>query len=218
MKPELDRVKNDLETMQKAIGLPSFGREWLQWLKRDTWLNLWWCLPGFILIASAALPVENTKKFLGLAIAQWVGLLVCAVLVGMLLAWGRITRNEARPAGLLREYKRLNTQGSWFLPAFLVQFALYLVWGRQHHIDPQAFMAGMWLLCGSAVLMLAVFTKAWVYLGWAIPFVIFGLCQPLIQGRSGGLWMGLMFIGAAFLCSVIQVWQVRGMERQNDAY
>jgi hypothetical protein len=216
MKPELDRVKNDLETMQKAMGLAAMGRECIAWLKRDSWLNLWWCLPGAILIASAAMPLDNTKKFLGLVPAQWVGLVVVAVLIGMLVAWGRITRNEARPAGLLREYKRANAQGSWFLPVFLAQFVLYLVWGRQHHIEGQAFMAGLWLLCGSAVLMLAVFTRAWVFLGWAIPFVIFGLCQPLIQGRWSGLWLGTMFIVAALLCSVIQVWQARGMERQND--
>ena len=148
---------------------------------------------------------------------QWVGLLVAAVMLGMLFAWGKITRSAARPARLLREYRRVNTQGSWFLPAFLAQFALYLVWGKQYHIEGQAFMAGMWLLCGCSVLMLAVFTKAWVFLGWAIPFLVFGLCQQLIRGHSSGLWLGVMFIVAAFLCSVIQAWQVRGMEKQNDA-
>ena len=216
MKRELDRVKNDLATMQKAMGLAAMGRECIAWLKRDSWLNLWWCLPGAILISSALMPLDEGKRFWGLVAAQWVGILVAAVLVGMLVAWGRITRNEARPAGLRREYKRANAQGSWFLPVFLAQFALYLVWGRQHHIEGEAFMAGMWLLCGSAMLMLAVFTKIWVFLGWAIPFVIFGLCQPLIHGRWGGLWLGTMFIVAALLCSVIQIWQVRGMERQND--
>ena len=119
MKPELDRVKNDLETMQKAIGLAAMGRECIAWLKRDSWLNLWWCLPGAILIASALMPLDEGKRFWGLMAAQWVGILVVAVLIGMLVAWGRITRNEARPAGLLREYKRANAQGSWFLPVFL---------------------------------------------------------------------------------------------------
>jgi hypothetical protein len=54
MKPELERVKQDVETIQKAMGLtPAMGREWIQWMKRDNWLSLWWCLPGVILIASA---------------------------------------------------------------------------------------------------------------------------------------------------------------------
>ena len=58
MKQELNRVKNDVETMQKAMGLaPSMGQDWIQWMKRDRWFSLWWCLPGFILIAAAAVAI-----------------------------------------------------------------------------------------------------------------------------------------------------------------
>ena len=79
MKPELDRVKNDLDTMQKALGLaPSLGRDWIQWMKRDRWFGLWWCLPGIILIAAAVLPFDHAKRYLGLVIDQWAGLLVAA--------------------------------------------------------------------------------------------------------------------------------------------
>ena len=47
MKQELERVKNDVETIQKALGLPaSFPREWIQWMKRDQWFSLWWCCPA----------------------------------------------------------------------------------------------------------------------------------------------------------------------------
>jgi hypothetical protein len=218
MKSDLDRVKNDLETMQKALGLtPSFGHDWLHWLKRDNWLNLWWCLPGVILIAASMLPLDDSRKFLGLVAGQWVGLLVTGVLLGMLVFWGKLMKSDARPPEVVREYKRINAQGSWFLVGFLVQFVLYLVWGKQHDIGPQAFMAGIWLLSGSSVLLLAVVTKAWVFLGWAVPLLAFGLCQPLLQGRSGGLWLGLMFIVAAVLCSIIQASQFRAMEKQHVA-
>ena len=75
MKPELDRVKNDLETMQKAIGLTSPpARDWIHWLNRDKWLNFWWCVPGLMLIAAALTPLDDTRKFLGLVASQWVGL------------------------------------------------------------------------------------------------------------------------------------------------
>jgi drug/metabolite transporter superfamily protein YnfA len=86
MKPELDRVKNDVETMQKAMGLsPSMGREWIHWMKRDNWLNLLWCLPGTILIASAFLPSDNTAKYFGLVLAQWTGILVAAAMLGVMI-------------------------------------------------------------------------------------------------------------------------------------
>jgi hypothetical protein len=74
MKPEMERVKSDVETMQKAMGLaPAMGREWLRWVRRDNWLNLWWGLPGVILIASSFLPAGSTERFFGLALVQWTG-------------------------------------------------------------------------------------------------------------------------------------------------
>jgi len=216
MKSELDRVKNDVETIQKAMGLaPSFGRDWIQWLKRDTWLYLWWCLPGLILVGSALVPFDNTKRTFGLAMAQWVGILVAAVMLGILVALHRkAAGSDGRPAGLVREYKRINAPG-W---AFLVPLALYFVWAKQYDIGGQPFMAGLWLLSGSLAFLAAVSMKAWVFLGWAIPLGAFGLCQPLLPNRGSGVWLGLMFIAIALLCSVIQAWQVRGMEKQHDAH
>src|SRR4051794_35435334 len=106
MKQELDRVKNDVETIQRAMGLsPSLGRDWIQWMKRDNWLNLWWCLPGLILIASALLPLGNTERYLGLVLAQWAGLLVAAVMLGItVVSTRRMTANDGRPESLIREY------------------------------------------------------------------------------------------------------------------
>src|SRR5437016_2799959 len=109
MKQELARVKNDLETIQKAMGLaPSMGRDWIQWMKRDNWLNLWWCLPGIILIASAFLPFRNERYF-GWALGQWTGLLVAAVMLGITVVYFRkISAKDGRPESLIREYKRIN--------------------------------------------------------------------------------------------------------------
>jgi hypothetical protein len=218
MKPELERVKGDLETMQKAIGItPAGGREWIQWLKRDNWLNLWWALPGLILIIASLARLDGGQMVLGLAAGQWVGLLVAAVLLGMLVFWGRLMKSGVRPAGVVREYRTISALGGWFLAAFLVQFAVYAVWARQHGIGGSAFMAGLWLLCGMSTLLLATITKAWVYLGWAIPLLAFGLCQPLVRGKSGGLWLGLVFIAAALLCSLVQALQFRALEKEHAA-
>ena len=219
MKPELDRVKNDLETMQKAIGLtPSLGREWIHWLKRDKWLNFWWCVPGLMLIAASLAPLDDARKFFGLVASQWVGLAVAGALLGMLFFWGRMIRSDARPPAVVREYKRINSQASWFLVGFVAQIALYFIWGVQHNVAGGPFMAGLWIMCGSSLLLLVTVTKAWVYLAWAVPMIGLGLCHPLLQGRDqGGLWLGVTFIVSAFLAWLIQGAQSRMIEKQHGA-
>jgi len=219
MKQELDRVKNDLATMQKAIGLtPSLGREWTHWLKRDKWLNFWWCLPGLMLVAGSLAPLDETRKFFGLMAGQWIGLAVAGTLLGMLFFWGKMMRGDARPPAVVREYKRINAQASWFLVGFVAQIALYFAWGLQHGIEGGSFMAGLWIMCGSSMLLLATVTKGWIYLGWALPMVAFGLCHPLLEGRGqGGLWLGVVFIIAAFLAWLIQGVQSRMIEKQHGA-
>src|SRR5665213_2359463 len=179
MKQEIDRVKNDLETIQKAMGLaPSFGREWIQWIqwmKRDTWLSLWWCLPGFILIASAFVPSENIQRHLGLTWLQWVAILVAAVILALAIAVNKkMTGGDGRPDGLVREYKRINA-GGWMT---LAPFCLYFVWGKEYHVAGQAFMAGLWLLSSLIIFAGAIHTRYWGFLGWAITLLAFGLCQP----------------------------------------
>src|SRR5215472_15028882 len=110
MKPELDRVKRDVETIQKAMGLaPSMGREWLEWMKRDRWFSLWWCLPGLILMTMALLPLDNAGKHFGLQPGQWAGVLVGAVMLGITAVHSRrIVANDGRSPAMIRECKRVN--------------------------------------------------------------------------------------------------------------
>src|SRR5690349_13962209 len=133
MKQELDRIKNDVETMQKAMGLaPAIGREWIQWMKRDRWFSLWWCLPGFILIAAALLPFDHAQKYLGLVPDQWAGLLVATSLLGVAIGHSRqVSGKDGRPEGMIRESRRVNgisAQGLWFGLALAGQVLLYFVW------------------------------------------------------------------------------------------
>ena len=87
MKQEFDRVKNDIETIQNAIGLsPTMAQEWIRWMKRDNWLFLWLCFPGAMLIASSFLPTGNIGKYFGYTLAEWTGILMAAVAGGILFA------------------------------------------------------------------------------------------------------------------------------------
>ena len=224
MKPELDRVKSDLETMKKALGLaPSLGREWIQWMKREKWFSLWWCLPGFILITAALWPHDHTQGYWGLLLDQWAGILVAAVMLGIARAHGRrVTAGDGRPDGLIREAKRANgmtAQGVWFGMAVFAQLVFYFVWARQYRIAVEPFWAGLFLLMGSSCLVAALSARAWTLLGWGIPFLGYGLCLPLVQahGKVNGVLFGLMFIAVALSFSLIAVLQIRIIERQHVA-
>ena len=84
--------------------------------------------------------------------AQWTGLLVAAVMIGITVVYIRkVTGNDGRPDSLIREYKRingLNAQGSWFSLVILVELLLYFVWGKQYRISFEAFWSGRGYLHG----------------------------------------------------------------------
>jgi hypothetical protein len=224
MKQDLERVKTDVETIQNAMQLaPSFRREWIQWMKRDQWFNLWWCVPGLILIASALLPLDPAVTYLGLAPRQWAGILVAATLLGIAIGHSRhVSGKDGRPEQMVRQSSRihgLTTAGLTFGLAVAVQMLLYFAWARQYHISGEPFWAGLFILLGSTCLAAALAARAWVLLGYAIPFIGYGLCLPLAaeQPNVKGLLFGLMFVGIALSFSLIQVWEIRKVERARTA-
>jgi hypothetical protein len=225
MKPELDRVKNDVETIQRAMGLPpSMGQDWIQWMKRDRWASLWWCVPGCILIAAALLPFDHARRHWGLVTDQWAGILVAVSLMGLAsLHTRQVASKDGRPDAMIRESKRVNgmtAQGIWFGLALIVQLSLYFIWGWTYHIAFEPFWAGLFILMGSSCLVGALAANAWILLGYAIPFLAYGLCLPLAQGhhKVNGVLFGMMFIGVALSFSAVQVWQIRQLERQNESH
>jgi len=154
MKQELDRVKSDVETIQRALGLaPSMGRQWIQWMKRDRWFSLWWCLPGLIIIAAALLPLDHATRYLGLVPDQWAGILVAVSLVGLAIGHTRqATGRDGRPDSMIRESMRVNgmtAQGLLFGLALILQVSLYFLWGGHYHIAFELFWAGLFILVGS---------------------------------------------------------------------
>jgi hypothetical protein len=222
MKQELERVKTDVETIQKAMGLaPSMAREWIEWMKRDRWSSLWWCLPGLILITSALLPLDNAEKYFGLVPGQWAGALVAVVMLGITVSYSRkIVAKDGRPPAMIRECKRINgmtDEGLWFSLALLAQVLLYFIWGKHYHIAFPAFWAGLFMFTGASCLVASVSTKMWTLLGWAIPFLAYGLCLSLTEShhKVNEVLFGMMFIAVALSSSIIQVWQIRRMEHQG---
>jgi hypothetical protein len=218
MNTEIDRVKTDLETIQKAIGTaPSFGREWLQWLKRDSWSSLWYCLPGLIFIVGTLLPFDEAKRSFGLLPAQWTALLATAVTFVILFrSQRRLFWNPARPAGLVRVQKKINARGYWLLLAIFAQFLFYFIWAKQSGITGQPAILGLYfLVTGSACMVMAISWNAWTLFGWAIAFLICGVCQPAMHGRMTGILLGMLFLIGPLLSSVFQALQLRKIENQH---
>jgi hypothetical protein len=221
MNPEIDRIKNDLETIQQVLGLrASAGPDWIQWMKRDRWRSFWWCLPGCILIASALLPIDHAARHLGMVADQWAGVLVAVTLLGLGMMHARqVKRKDGRPEALLRESKcanGMNAQGYWFSIALLVQLALYFVWCRHYNIPFEPFWAGFFILTGSTCLVGAVIAKAWTLLGYAVPFLGYGLCLPLAEGhhKINAILFGMMFISVALSFFAVQQFQIRQIEKK----
>jgi hypothetical protein len=225
MKPELDRVKSDLETIQKAMGVaPSLGRDWLQWLRRDKWFSLWWCVPGFIIVAAALAPLDHAQKYWGLVSNQWAAVLVTISMLTIAGAHGRkVTGKDGRSESAIREAKRIcgmDRQGLIFGLASIVQLAVYFFWGRQYHIAAEPFWSGLFVIMGSTYLVVALVARAWILLGWAVPFLAYGLCLPMTGGavKLNGVLFGMMFILVALMFSLIQMLQIRKAEREHAAH
>jgi hypothetical protein len=113
----------------------------------------------------------------------------------------------------------MSPQGLALGVAMVVQLSLYFIWGYQYGIAFDPFWAGLFIFMGSSCLLGAVSTKAWALLGWAIPFLGYGLCLPIVggHGKLGGVLLGMMFVAVALSFSLIAVLQIRILERQNDA-
>jgi hypothetical protein len=222
MNHELNRVRNDLDTIQNAIGL-SPAPEWVQWMKRDRWLFLWWCLPGSLLSASALLLAGRPAKFLGYTLAQWTGILTAGLSAGFLLFLiRRTTADDGRPASLIREYRRywgLDAQGKWASLAFALGCLLYTIWACRFHLPPTAFGPGLCILAGSTYLVGAIISRLWLLLGIAAPLLAYGLFTALLSGNrtDGGIPLGITIIAMGLSSYLVQSWQIRKIEHPHAA-
>src|ERR1035441_2104900 len=82
----------------------------------------------------------------------------------------------------------------------------------------ERFVLGFLFSGGATYLMLAVISRIWLLLGWAIPLLAYGLFATLLPGKEiWGIPLGIMFITVALSCSIIQVWQIRKIESQHES-
>ena len=75
---------------------------------------------------------------------------------------------------------------------------------------------------GSCVagLAAALAARAWLLLGWAIPFLGYGLFKMLMPAaeKAQAVPLGFMFIGVALSFTAVQHWQLRDAEREHESH
>src|SRR5690606_19948568 len=100
-----------------------------------------------------------------------------------------------------------------------VQLLAYFIWGMQHDVPFRSAWAGLFLLLGSTFLVAAVCSRIWVLLGYALPFMGYGLCLPLANGHHpmSQILLGVMFMAIAISFSTIQVWEIWRVKQQHAA-
>ena len=226
MNKEIDRIKNDVETIQKTLGLPpAVGRDWVHWMQSDCWFHLWWCLPGAIIVIAALLPVDPHARYFGLMLNQWAAILCAASLLGIAIAasW-RTKGKDGRPEAMVREQMRMGRAAWVFSSGLYVQILLYFLWGWRSHVPFEAFWGGLFLVMGSTLLIGALVARAWGALGFAMPFIAYGLCVILVphavvpHSKVNGVLFGSMFIAIGLCFTFLEAARIRQVKSDHEAH
>ena len=192
---ELTRVRQDLATMQQAVGvgLP-FGRE-------DVRLSLAWAAAGVPLAAWTAWT----------AVEQWqFGMLLVVPAALVLALSGAVAKKyhhrRARAPIRWREYRH-----QWLLAAVLTPlWGACLYWGIRQGLSPEAMTVTGIFMAGLGMLALPIVDRTRLfYLGWGGATLLLGAAAPLCGQRYLGLAVGGWLILAGLSTAAIMTWQLR---------
>jgi hypothetical protein len=198
---ELDRVREDLETMKQAAGteLP-FGREDLKW----GWID------GLIFVPLAAWALLGPGTYMSVAIV----LSLLATLPGAWAMRRKYRRQRDRHPSRWRE-QRLGTLV--VLGAAPLAY-LIAVWAIANGTPPNTMVGLLLAVGGGVATFIGLFSRRRrYYLGMGIAMIACGLVMPGATDRQVGLAMALMFIVGAPVSTAIAAWQLRAEESGHAA-
>jgi hypothetical protein len=170
------------------------------------------------------LPLNRADRYRGFGPDRWAGILTALSMLAITMVHShKIAAHDGRPESLIREAKRINgmtAEGLWFGFGIIAQLAAYFLWGKVYRIAFEPFWAGLFIVMGSSCLVAALAARAWTLLGWAIPFLGYGVCVPFVgvHGRFSGVLLGAMFVAVALSFTFISSLQIRLLERQNESH
>lgn len=169
---DLARVRNDLETIKSAIGLPP------RWDPREVRINLLFAAAGLAAAIWALVPHTHSTLL---------GLLYFIVPV---IAWLRAGKtSDGPPAG--REF-RSALRTVWLALPLIALF----YWCRQIGLTPLGFLGLATFLIGTVLFSAAVSEKQELSLvGWAVALMIGGLLLPLEVAPVIAVFAGALALG-----------------------
>ena len=194
---EIERMRNDLDVIQEAIGakLP-FGR-------KDVGLNL--------LLAAAGVLTAIIAWVVPKAMIQWSVLPILAAAIPMLMAMRKRSMDGSLQAARRREYRL-----DWLVCVVILAIVIpYLLWERHQGVSSRLTAAGACVLFSGMTCAVLGLTSPGrrCYWGSALPLIMWGFLIPGESLRQMAVGCGITCIFAGLLAAAIQAWQLRREER-----
>lgn len=193
---DMDRIRDDLETMKKAAGVElPFGWE-------DVWWNIAISIGCVIAVVWMIVPHHLSHRW------GWIPALTLSV-VYVVYFRVKYRRSTGRSPLRRREYTAGLLLALMIVPVVIV----YRYWGASLGISLLHLRSIFSFFLGFALLVPALLDRSRIsWLGLAIPIIVCGLCTPYFE-IPARIQMGIAVAIALMLMSAIQVWQLRA---QNE--
>ena len=200
-KPEIGRIREDLDVIRQAAGMG------LPFNRREVWILTPVIFVSGVVIACMGWWVPGQYR--------GVALFPVAIVIGVWLCLARSShRRRATEPARWREHRYDLLALFLFVPPFVG----FIIWGAMRGTPREMIAASIAFFVGLVHAWFAVIDRTRrYYFGIAIPAMVFGLTIPFCNARQIRIGVGLMLIAMALTAAAIQVWQLRNQRRDSDA-
>ncbi len=189
---EVQRVKEDLATLQRAAGLESLvGRE-------DVWANLAVAAAGVVAVVWALLPHGMPQ--------QW-GIVPLVLVVLSYLIWQRARHRQSTGRSAIERKKYSAELAGVILITALA--LVYRLWANELGISRAVAGGAAFFILGAAIVVFGLRERErWPELGMAIPIMLCGLAIPLLSVSTWVLLGSTFAVGGAVTAG-LTAYQIR---------
>ncbi len=189
---EVQRVKEDLATLQQAAGLePLVARE-------DVWANLVIAAAGVVAVVWALLPHGMPQ--------QW-GMVPLVLVVLSYLIWQRARHRQSAGRSAIERKKYSSELAGVILITALA--LVYRLWATELGISRAIAGGAAFFILGAAIVVFGLReSRRWPELGMAIPIMLCGLAIPLLSVSTWVLLGSTFAVGGAVTAG-LTTYQIR---------
>ena len=197
---EVQRVKEDLATLQRAAGLESLvGRE-------DVWANLAVAAAGVVAVVWALLPHSMPQ--------QW-GIVPLILVVLSYLTWQRARHRQSTGRSAVTR-KKYSAELAGVVVITLLAL-VYRLWATELGISREVAGGAALFLLGAAIVVFGLRERQrWLELGIAVPIMACGMAIPLLSVSTWVLIGGTFAVGGAVTAG-LTAYQIRMDANTHDA-